>query len=62
MRIILTLIFISNLVFAQVGKEKVVVTDLTRIKQIGSISIAPDGKKAIYSLRTSEINDENKLE
>lgn len=45
MRIILTLIFISNLVFAQVGKEKVVVTDLTRIKQIGSISIAPDGKK-----------------
>ena len=62
MRIILTLILISNLAFAQVGKEKVVVTDLTRIKQIGSISIAPDGKKAIYSLRTSEINEENKLE
>ena len=62
MRIILTLIFISNLVFAQVGKEKVLVTDLTRIKQIGSISIAPDGKKAIYSLRTSETSEENKLE
>jgi len=45
MRILLTLIFISNLVFAQNGKEKVVVTDLTRIKQIGSISVAPDGKK-----------------
>ncbi|MDZ7934190.1 MAG: S9 family peptidase [Emticicia sp.] len=62
MRLILTLIFISNLVFAQVGKEKVLVTDLTRIKQIGSINIAPDGKKAIYSLRTSEVSEENKLE
>lgn len=48
--------------FAQTGKEKVVVTDLTRIKQIGSISVAPDGKKAIYSLRTSEVSEENKLE
>ena len=62
MRIILTLILISNLVFAQTGKEKVVVTDLTRIKQIGSISVAPDGKKAIYSLKTTEITEENKLE
>jgi dipeptidyl aminopeptidase/acylaminoacyl peptidase len=62
MRIILTLAFISNLAFAQVGKEKVSVTDLTRIKQIGSISIAPDGIKAIYSLRTTETIEENKLE
>lgn len=62
MRILLTLIFISNLVFAQNGKEKVVVTDLTRIKQIGSISVAPDGKKAIYSLRTTDVSEENKLE
>ncbi|CAH0996814.1 Tol-Pal system protein TolB [Emticicia aquatica] len=62
MRIILTLIFFSNLVFAQVGKDKVVATDLTRIKQIGSISVAPDGKKAIYSVKTTEPNEENKLE
>ena len=62
MRILLSLIFISNLVFAQTGKEKVVVTDLTRIKQIGSISISPDGKKAIYSLKTTEVSEENKLE
>lgn len=62
MRIFLTLIFLSNLVFAQTGKQKVVVTDLTRIKQIGSISIAPDGNKAIYSLRTTEASEENKLE
>ena len=38
MRIILIFIFLSNLVFAQTGKQKVAVTDLTRIKQIGSIS------------------------
>ncbi len=71
MRILLTLNLLFFLLippsgvrglFAQNGKEKVVVTDLTRIKQIGSISIAPDGKKAIYSLRTIEPNEENKLE
>lgn len=62
MRILLTLIFVTNLVFAQTGKEKVVVTDLTKIKQIGSINASPDGKKAIYSLKTVEQNEENKLE
>ncbi|WP_064197210.1 MULTISPECIES: S9 family peptidase [Emticicia] len=62
MRIILTLIFISNFVFAQVGKEKVLVTDLTKIKQIGAINVSPDGKKAIYSVRTTEQSEENKLE
>lgn len=62
MRILLTLFFVTNLVFAQSGKEKVVVTDLTKIKQIGSINVSPDGKKAIYSLKTVEQSEENKLE
>ena len=43
-------------------KEKVVVTDLTRIKQIGTIAMSPDGKKAIFAVKTSEPNEENKLE
>jgi dipeptidyl aminopeptidase/acylaminoacyl peptidase len=62
MRILLTLIFVTNFVFAQTGKEKVVVTDLTKIKQIGSINVSPDGKRAIYSLKTVEQSEENKLE
>lgn len=62
MRILLTLIFVTNIVFAQTGKEKVVVTDLTKINQIGSINVSPDGKRAIYSLKTVEQNEENKLE
>ena len=48
--------------FAQTAKEKVVVTDLTRIKQIGTIAAAPDGKKAIFAVKSSEPNEENKLE
>ncbi len=56
------LIFIVQLTCAQTGKEKILVTDMTKIKQITNISIAPDGKKAIYALRTIEPNDDNKLE
>ena len=56
------LILLSGGLFAQTGKEKVVVTDLTRIKQIGTIAMAPDGKKAIFAVKTSELNEENKLE
>jgi dipeptidyl aminopeptidase/acylaminoacyl peptidase len=46
----------------QTDKEKVAVTDLTRIKQIGTIAMSPDGKRAIFSVKTSEQNEENKLE
>ncbi len=61
-KICILLIFISQISFAQNGKEKIMVTDLTKIKQITNISMAPDGKKAIYTLRSVEANEENKLE
>ena len=62
MRIILTLLFITNVVFAQNGTQKILVTDLTKIKQIASIATSPDGKKAVYGLRTTEVNSDNNLE
>lgn len=62
MRLILTLLFISNFIFAQTNSQKVLVSDLTRIKQIVSIVASPDGKKAVYGLRTIETNADNALE
>ncbi|MFN8344966.1 MAG: S9 family peptidase [Spirosomataceae bacterium] len=35
-------------------KEKVVASDLTRVKQVGNVAISPDGKRAIYTLTTIE--------
>jgi dipeptidyl aminopeptidase/acylaminoacyl peptidase len=58
----LFLLCIAQITFAQTGKEKILVTDMTKIKQITHISVAPDGKKAIYTLRTTEQNEDNKLE
>jgi dipeptidyl aminopeptidase/acylaminoacyl peptidase len=43
-------------------KSKVTVTDLTRIKQVGGIELAPDGQRAVYSLATIEPNPDNKDE
>ena len=53
---------ISQTLFAQDGKEKILVTDMTKIKQMTNVNIAPDGKHALYTLRTTEPNEENKLE
>lgn len=47
-------------VFAQTGK--VLVTDLTKIKQVSGISFAPDGKKAIYTVTSVEADPEKKDE
>ncbi len=52
----------ANLTFAQTGKEKVLVTDMTKIKQVASVAISPDGKRAIYALRTNETNETDKLD
>ncbi len=60
--LIILFLCIAHATFAQTGKEKILVTDMTKIKQITNISIAPDGKKAIYTLRTMEQNEDNKLE
>ncbi|MEZ4902413.1 MAG: S9 family peptidase [Spirosomataceae bacterium] len=39
--------------FAQT-KEKIVASDLTRIKQLGNVVISPDGKQALYLVNTIE--------
>lgn len=48
--------------FAQNGTQKIAVTDLTKIKQITSVVASPDGRKAVYTLKTIEPNADNKLE
>ena len=51
------LIFSSQILLAQ-QKEKILATDLTRIKQVSGIQISPDGKRAIYALNTIEATTE----
>ena len=54
------LLFLSFQSIAQT--KKITVTDLTKIKQAISISASPDGTQAFYSLKTMEVNTENKEE
>jgi hypothetical protein len=58
MKKLTTIIFVlfSQIVLGQNPKEKVLVTDMTKIKQIGNISIAPDGKRAIYAVNETVQN------
>lgn len=53
---------ISNIIFAQNGKEKILVTDMTKIQQVNNVSISPDGKRAVYALKTNEPNESDKLD
>ena len=61
-KLILLFFFISTITSAQTGKEKILVTDMTKIQQVSNISIAPDGKRAIYALKTNEPNESDKLD
>lgn len=61
-KILSIFLLFANLSFAQNAKEKVLVTDMTKIKQVGNVSISPDGTKAIYALRTNESNETDKLD
>jgi dipeptidyl aminopeptidase/acylaminoacyl peptidase len=61
-KIFLLLCLIANLSFAQTGKEKILVTDMTKLKTVANVAISPDGKRAIYALRTNEQNDADKLD
>lgn len=57
-----TLLFIAitaQTVCAQT-KSKVLVTDLTRINQVGGIELAPDGQRAIYTVTSVEPNADQK--
>lgn len=51
----------AQLAYAQ-SKAKITVTDLTRIKQVGGIELAPDGQRAVYSVTTIEPNPDQKEE
>ncbi len=61
-KLILLFLLISNLTYAQTGKEKILVIDMTKIQQVNNVSISPDGKRAIYALRTNEPNESDKLD
>jgi dipeptidyl aminopeptidase/acylaminoacyl peptidase len=61
-RLSIILLVVSNNLFAQNGKDKVLVTDMNKIKSVGSVNLSPDGKKVIYSVRSNEPSEENKLE
>ena len=50
---VVTLLFFAVSGFSQ-NKEKIVASDLTRIKQVVSVAISPDGKRAVYNLLTTE--------
>ena len=61
LRILLLVALTAPTVYAQT-KTKVIVTDLTHIKQVGGIELAPDGKRAVYTLATIEANPDQKEE
>ena len=61
-KLILLFSIISTFTYAQSGKEKVLVTDMTKIQQVANVSISPDGKRAIYALKTNEPNESDKLD
>ncbi|QJW88018.1 S9 family peptidase [Spirosoma taeanense] len=58
-RVFLLIAVTAQVVCAQT-KSKVLVTDLTRIKQISGIELSPDGQRAVYMLTTIEPNTDQK--
>ena len=58
--LILIWCFIGHTIFAQ--NSKILVSDLTKIKQVSSVIAAPDGSKVIYVLKSIEPNADNKDE
>jgi dipeptidyl aminopeptidase/acylaminoacyl peptidase len=61
-KLFLLFLLFAQIAFGQNGKDKVLVTDLVKIKQIAGVQIAPNGQHALYLLRSIEPNEENKLE
>ncbi|MBC3784331.1 S9 family peptidase [Spirosoma utsteinense] len=60
-KIFLLIALTAQIVRAQT-KSKIIVTDLTRIKQISSIKLSPDGQRAVYTVTTTEANPDQKEE
>lgn len=59
---LLLLLCSVGVLVAQTPKQRIVVTDLTRIKQVGNIQLAPNGQRAVYTLTTIEPNPDQKEE
>lgn len=47
-------VFVTQLLFAQNGKELIKVTDMLKIKSIGSVALNGDGSKAVFTVTTIE--------
>lgn len=43
-------------------QQKIVATDLTRIKQVGAVTLSPDGQRAAYNVMTIEANPDQSNE
>ncbi len=56
----LLLLLFTQQVFAQ--NEKVLVSDITRINQVVSLSVSPDGSKAVYTLKSAVPNPDKPYE
>lgn len=63
-KIVACLLFISFSLFAiaQNGKDPVKVTDMTKIKSVGSINLSKDGSKAVFTVLSIEPDGDSKLE
>lgn len=61
-KILFLLLIAAQVVFAQNGTEKVLVTDMTKINQVSNVNVSPDGKRALYTLRTIEPDEDKKWE
>ena len=53
---------IYSIGLAQNNNQKILVTDLLKIKNIGTISISPNGKAVLYTVKSILPDPENKLE
>ena len=51
-----------NLLHAQNGTEPIKVTDLLRVKTLGTLSLNKDGSKALFTVLSTEPDGESKLE
>jgi dipeptidyl aminopeptidase/acylaminoacyl peptidase len=60
MKKLILLIFICHVAFAQ--SDKILVTDLTKIKSVTDIAVSSVANKAIYTLKTVEPNSDKPLE
>ncbi|MFT3825991.1 MAG: S9 family peptidase [Chitinophagaceae bacterium] len=60
--LLLTLLTLLQVCFAQSGKDLMKVTDMLKIKSVGSVQVNKDGSKAVFTVTTIESEGESKLD